>query len=208
MIDAEVQVNSSAIRLAALRQCDDLFFSLNFTELSQLSSMLIDQHTEYGDAYAFRCFALLGNTQVNGGGEYGYDLVELLRDYFPACERALATEAATVCRLFLKLVFGELVKRIARAKPGDKFNLQKTDPLCGGAFAVMEGEFEKAEENFARAILEPASRVYGHAGMAMLKLFDSDMDGALYAFSQAGIEDDDITSLAHWLRREARPVLY
>lgn len=190
-----------ADRFAGLRRCEDFFFAFSFPQLIQLSTALIDGNTEFGDPYAYRCLSNLAESQLTAAGEYAYDLVELLRDYFRACERPLITEGATVCRLFLKLVFGDLVKRIARAEPGARHSLQKADPLCGGAFSLLCGDFIKAQENFDRALLDPASRAYGFAGMALLKCFNSDVYGALDALHNAGAADDDFRTLATLLER-------
>jgi hypothetical protein len=191
---------AAADRFAGLRRCEDFFFSFNFSQLIQLSSVLIDQKTEFGDAYAFRCFATLGEIQLGAAEDAGHDLVDLLRDYFGACERPLLTEGATVCRLFLKLVFGDLVKRISRAQRGSRFALEKSDPLCGGAFAVLDGDFGSARKRFDAAISDPGSRAYALAGIGLLKMFDSDVSGALMAFNHAGPGDEDIQALSGWLR--------
>jgi hypothetical protein len=190
-----------ADRFAGLRRCEELFFSFSFPQLIQLSTALIEGNTEFGDTYAYRCFANLAENQIAAAGEYAYDLVELLRDYFRSCERPIITEGATVCRIFLKLVFGDLVKRIARAQPGARHALQKSDPLCGGAFSLLCGDFLKAQESFERATLDPACRAYGFAGLALLKSFDSDVNGALNALSRAGAADDDFRTLATLLER-------
>jgi len=188
-------IRTGEARLNRLRCCEDLFFSFAFPELVRQSDGIIEQGTEFGDAYAFRCFAFLGQIQLGVVGEEDHDLVEFLRDYFDACERPLLTEGATVCRLFLKLVFGDLVKRIARAEPGTRFALDKTDPVCGGAFAVFDGDFSRARQRFDAAIADPASRVYALAGIALLKMFDCDLQGAVAAFTLAGAGDGDIVKL-------------
>jgi hypothetical protein len=190
-----------ADRFAGLRRCEEFFFSFSFPQLIQLSTALIDGNNEFGDPYAYRCFANLAESQLTAAGEYAYDLIELLRDYFRACERPMITEGATVCRLFLKLVFGDLVKRIARAEAGVRHKLLKSDPLCGGAFSILRGEFFKAEEHFDRAILDPASRAYGFAGLALIRSFESDVQGALAALQSAGAADDDFQTLAALLER-------
>jgi len=183
-----------------LRRCENFFFAFGFRELISQATRLIEQNTPFGDAYAYRCFALLGEIQQGCDPGLDHDLVDLLRDYFCACERPIATEGATVCRLFLKLVFGDLVKRIARAEHGAKFCLQKTDPLCGGAFAVLEGDFRTAKQKFDSAIGDPASRAYAWAGIGLLNVMHSDLSGALGAFTSAGIDDEDVLAMSQLLR--------
>jgi len=183
-----------------LRRCEDLFFAFSFSELVRRSARLIEQNTEFGDAYAYRCFALLAEVQQGIVGEDDYDLVHQLRDYFSACERPLKTEGATVCRLFLKLMFGDLVKKIARAHQGMKFMLEKSDPLCGGAFAVLDGDFGRARRHFDAAVLDPDSRSYALAGIGLLKILNSDLAGAIGAFASAGVVDEDILTLSGLLK--------
>jgi hypothetical protein len=195
------QTTAAADRFAGLRRCEDFFFSFSFPQLIQLAGVLIDRNTEFGDAYAYRCFALLCEIQQGAADEAGHDLVDLLRDYFGACERPLVTEGATVCRLFLKLVFGDLVKRISRAQHGSRFALDKSDPICGGAFAVLEGDFDRARQRFDSAISDSGTRAYAWAGIGLLKVFDSDVSGALSAFNRACVEDEDILAMAGWLGR-------
>jgi hypothetical protein len=188
-------------RTAELRRCEDLFFSFTFGELVNRTTHLIDQKCQSSDPYAFRCFAMLGQVQQGARGEEEVDLVDLLRDYFRACELSVLTEGATVCRLFLKLVFGDLVKRISRAQSGARFTLEKTDPLCGGAFAILEGDFKKARQRFDAAIADPFAREYALAGIGLLKIFDTDFPAALAAFTRAGSSDDDILKLARLLHQ-------
>jgi hypothetical protein len=204
VIDEDLQVSSATDHLAELRRCDRLFFAFDFPGLSQLTSTLIDQETERGDAFAYRCFARLAESHKEAGSGPPSDLVQLLRDYFQACERPVATEGAIVCRLFLKLMFGDLVKRIARARPGDRFSLQKSDPLCAGAFAILDGDFDKAQEYFSVAVVDHGSRVYAYAGLALLKLFFEDVEGAQEALAIAGLEDDDVRTLAASLPTDLR----
>lgn len=194
------QAAHAANRRVELRQCEDLFFSFTFQELIRRSEFLILENTEHGDAYAYRCFARMAEIQQGIIGEEEYDLVHQLRDYFSACEKPLATEGATVCRLFLKLVFGELVKRIASAQPGLKFALEKKEPLCGGAFAILVGDFGKARRLFDAASLDPASRSYALAGIGLLKVLHSDVAGASDAFAGAGIADEDVVKISGLLK--------
>jgi hypothetical protein len=192
--------------LPELRHCEDLFFALEFTELAHLSSRLIATDAAAGDGYAFRSFANLGESQHGHGNRDDVGLVELLRDYFHACERPVASEGATVCRLLLKLVFAELVRRISNAQPGEKFALRQSDPLCGGALAIFEGDFEQARRNFGKAILDPQSRVYAYAGIGLLKAMHCDVPDALRAFADAGPDDEDVRALADWLQPTLKPV--
>jgi hypothetical protein len=182
-----------------LRECEVQFFNLQLRELAESSALEIGRDPSRGDAFAYRCFALLAEGHAQNPPEY--DLVELLRNYFSACERPLVTEGGAVCRLFLKLAFGDLVKRIAKARPGDKFSLRVEDPLCGGAFAVLDGDFQRAGECLLLASSDPASRVYGLAGTALLKALDGDDGGALQVLAEAGDEDEDVRGLAAQLRR-------
>lgn len=195
------QPAAAADRFAGLRRCEDFFFSFSFPQLIQLTGVLIDRSTEFGDAYAYRCFALLCEIQQGAADEPGHDLVDLLRDYFGACERPVVTEGATVCRLFLKLVFGDLVKRISRAQQGSRFALDKSDPVCGGAFAILEGDFGRARERFDAAIADPGTRAYALAGIGLLRVFESDVSGAVAAFNRACAEDEDILAMSGWLSR-------
>ncbi|HUH62901.1 MAG TPA: hypothetical protein VLZ50_07890 [Terracidiphilus sp.] len=178
-----------------LRRCEDLFFDLDFSELARVSTQLIAIDAAAGDGYAYRSFAHLGVSQHSVGDRDDVELVELLRDYFHACERPMASEGAAVCRLLLKLVFAELVRRISNARPGEKFALQKSDPLCGGAFAILEGDFERARRSFGTAVLDPESRAYAYAGIGLLKAIHSDLPDALRAFSDAGPVDEDVRAL-------------
>jgi hypothetical protein len=189
-----------------LRRCEDLFFALEFAELADISTKLIAIDAAAGDGYAFRSFAHLGQSQhgVENRDEVG--LVDLLRDYFHACERSVASEGAAVCRLLLKLVFAELVRRISNAQPGEKFALQKSDPLCGGALAVFEGDFDQARWNFGRAILDPQSRAYAYAGIGLLKAMHCDIPDALRAFADAGSDDEDVRLLSASLQPVLKPV--
>lgn len=187
-----------------MRHCEDLFFDLDFSELASASARLISLDAAVGDGYAYRSFAHLGESQHTARNGSDVELVELLRDYFHACERPVTTEGATVCRLLLKLVFAELVRRISNARPGEKFALQKTDPLCGGAFAIFEGDFEEARRSFGRAIPDPQSRAYAYAGIGLLKALHSDMGDAMRAFADAGADDEDVCALAEWLRQADR----
>jgi hypothetical protein len=196
MTDRTVQVGSDATLAAKLRRCEDLFFSLRFTDLAELCTSLIDQKDGWGDAYAFRSFARLGESEQNSAAAKSFGLVELLRDYFHALDRSLATEGAKVCRLFLKLVFADLARRISRARPGEKFTLQRSDPLCGGALAMFEGNFKSAEENFRRGTVDPESSALAYAGIGLVKAIDSDTAGAIEAFSLAGPEDVDVRAVA------------
>ena len=183
-----------------LASCENLFFAFDFPYLIFSSTLAIDQNTTYGDAFAFRCFALLGQLQQGVKPDMDSDLVDLLRDYFRACERPLVTEGGTVCRLFLKLVFGDLVKRIARAQQGAKFALDKNDLLCGGAFAMLEGDFFTARQMFDTAIIDPASHAYAWAGLGLLHVMDSDVPQAVKSFSRAGVGDEDILTMSRFLR--------
>ncbi len=186
---------------AELKRCEDLFFSFSFQELVRRADIAIGQETEFGDAYAFRCFAMFGEVQLGILWEDEMDLVGLLRDYFDACERPVATEGGTVCRLFLKLLFGDLVKRIAQAEPGCKFAIEKTDPLCSGAFAMLNGDFAGARKCFDAAVVEPGSKAFAMAGIGLIKLLHSDLHGAVGAFLTAGISDDDVMTLVGLLKR-------
>jgi hypothetical protein len=186
---------------AELRRCEDLFFTFSFQDLVRRANTVIEQKSEFGDAYAFRCFALFGEVQLGILWEDELDLVELLRDYFDACERPMATEGGTVCRLFLKLLFGDLVRRIASAEPGSKFAIEKTDPLCSGAFAMLNGDFPRARQCFDAAALEPGTKAFALAGIGLLKLLHSDLAGAVGAFLTAGIADDDVMTLTGMLKR-------
>lgn len=203
MIDQELEVAGLSATEAELSICANLFVEFDFAALIRHSGELIRRDSECGDAYAFRCFARLCESLGAGWDAVTFDLVELLRDYFSACEQPIATESGHLCRLFLKLVFGDLVRRIARAAPGDRFSLQKSDPLCGGAFAVLDGDFAFAEHEFSRAATDGASRTYGHAGIGLLRVFDGNPGSALDAFGLAGFEDEDIGALAVSLRFEA-----
>lgn len=196
MTDRDVQVGTDATLPAKLRRCEDLFFSLRFTELAQLCSSLIDQQDGWGDAFAFRSFARLGEGEQETAVGSGLGLVELLRDYFHCCDRPLATEGAKVCRLFLKLMFADLVRKISHARPGEKFSLQRTDPLCGGALAIFEGDFKTAEESLRRGVAEPEGRALAYAGIGLVRAIESDVAGAIEAFAHAGSEDEDICALA------------
>jgi hypothetical protein len=187
-------------RHTELRRCEDLFFAFDFPELVRRCGSVIEKNNVFGDAYAFRCFALLAEIQQGMVGEEEVDLVDLLRDYFSACERPVATEGATVCRLFLKLVFGDLVKKIARADHGTRFTLEKSDPVCGGAFAVLNGDFGTALRRFDAGIADPASKAYALAGIGLLKAFNSDIPGAISAFASAGGGDEDILALSGLLK--------
>lgn len=206
MIDQELEVASTSASSADLRDCADLFMAFDFPALTLTSASLIRQGCEFGDPHAFRCFARLCESLSASWDAVTFDLVELLRDYFRACEQPIVTEAGHVCRLFLKLVFGDLVRRIARATPGDRFSLQKSDPLCGGAFAVLDGDFAFAEHQFKRAAGDPVDRTYAYAGIGLLRLFDTDDAGALDAFEQAGLADEDIGALVASMRLEAEAV--
>jgi hypothetical protein len=200
MTDRTVQVGTDTTLAVKLRRCEDLFFSLRFTDLAQLCTSLIDQQDGWGDAYAFRSFARLGESEQNSAAAGNIGLVELLRDYFRALDRSLATEGAKVCRLFLKLVFADLARRISRAQPGEKFNLQRTDPLCGGALAMFEGDFNAAEENFYRGTAVPESRALAYAGIGLLKAINSDGVGASEAFALAGADDADVSAVAAYFQ--------
>jgi len=183
-----------------MRRCEDLFFDLDFPELANASARLISLDAAAGDGYAYRSFAHLGESQHTNGSGGDVELVELLRDYFHACERPVTTEGATVCRLLLKLVFAELVRRISNARPGEKFALQKTDPLCGGALAIFDGDFDEAKRSFGRAIMDPQSRAYAYAGIGLLRALHSDMGDAMRAFGDAGADDEDVCALVEWLK--------
>jgi hypothetical protein len=196
MTGRDVQVGTDATLAAKLRRCEDLFFSLRFAELAQLCTSLIEHEGGWGDAYAYRSFARLGESEQDNAVSKSFGLVELLRDYFHARDRSLATEGAKVCRLFLKLLFADLVKKISHARPGEKFSLQRTDPLCGGMLAIFEGDFNKAEENFRRGIGEPESTMLAYAGIGLLRAINSDVAGAIEALAQAGPEDEDVCALA------------
>lgn len=199
------QVGTDSTLAAKLRQCEDLFYSLRFAELAQLCTSLIEHEDGWGDPYAYRGFARLGESeQVNSAGK-GFGLVELLRDYFHACDRSLATDGAKVCRLFLRLVFTDLVRKISKAQPGEKFCLQRTDPLCGGALAIFEGDFEAAEESFRRGVAEAESKSLAYAGMGLLRAINSDVAGAIEALAHAGLEDEDVSALAAALQ-SAKPI--
>ena len=187
----------------ALRRCEDHFFAFSFPELIASSTNLIHQHSTYGDAYAFRCFASLGEIQMGSTSSLDYELADLLRDYFASCERPIATEGGTVCRLFLKLVFGDLVKRISRANHGSRCSLDKADPLCGGAFAFLEGDFRTARWNFDEALSDPHNRSWGLVGIGLLNVLHSDLQGARAAFARAGAIDDDIIAMCNLLRHTA-----
>jgi hypothetical protein len=195
----ERQNEAAVEQLPQLRACELQFFNLELKELAESSAREIGRDQSHGDAFAYLCFALLAEGHAQDPPQY--DLVELLRNYFSACERPMGTEGGAVCRLILKLVFGDLVKRIAKAQPGDKFSLRVEDPLCGGAFAVLDGELERARECFVRASADSGSRVYGLAGMALLKALDGDDNGALAILADAGGEDEDIREVAAELRR-------
>jgi hypothetical protein len=190
-----------------MRLCEDLFFDLEFAELAGVSTRLIAIDPAAGDGYAYRSFAHLGESQHGNGNGDPVGLVDLLRDYFHACERPVVTEGAAVCRLFLKLVFAELVRRISNARPGEKFTLQRSDPLCGGAFALFEGDFDEARRHFGKAILDPQSRVYAYAGIALLKAIHSDVSDALRALADAGQEDEDVCALIASLQPQPTPKL-
>jgi hypothetical protein len=196
---AEPQDSTDRLQLPISVQCEERFFSLELEGLALLATAAVGEEPEMGDGYAYRCFARFA--EGHQADPPAYDLVELLRDYFNACERPILTEGATVCRLFLKLAFGDLVKRIARARPGDRFNLQKSDPLCGGAFALLDGDFEGAQKDFRAADADPGSRIYGLAGLALLKAIDSDLAGAREALKEAGGEDEDVRTFALLLER-------
>jgi hypothetical protein len=195
----ERQNEAADEQLPQLRECESQFFHLQLRELAESSAHEMARDPSRGDAYAYRCFALLGEGQAQVPPRF--DLVELLRNYFSACERPVVTEGGNICRLFLKLAFGDLVKRIAKARPGDKFSLRVEDPLCGGAFAMLDGDLERAGECFLLASSDPGTRVYGLAGMALLKALDGDDPGALAILAEAGEEDEDIRDLAVQLRR-------
>jgi len=199
LTSAEPQDATDRMQLPISGQCEERFFSLELEELAQLATAAIGEEPDLGDGYAYRCFAQFA--EGHHADPPAYDLVERLRDYFSACERPIVSEGATVCRLFLKLAFGDLVKRIARARPGDKFNLRKSDPLCGGAFALLDGDFEGAQQNFTAAAEDPASRIYGLAGLALLKAVDADTAGARQALKEAGGEDEDVRTFALLLDR-------
>jgi hypothetical protein len=193
--------NGRAKRLMELRTCESLFYSFKFAQLVEDSIRLIEQCPECGDAYAYRSFGLLGESHACGSDGELRDLYGLLRDYFRACEGSLATEGATACRLFLRIAFADLVNRIGQSGPGAKLQLQKTGSPCRGAFAILEGNFEKAQQLFQNAAQEPANTTYAHAGIGLLKLFQSDAAGAFEAFHRAGTQDRDIAALAISLQR-------
>ena len=88
------------------------------------------------------------------------------------------------------------MKRIAGAQHDLKFALEKKEPLCGGAFAVLVGDFGKAREHFDAAALDPGSRSYAMAGIGLLKILNADIRGAIGAFAGAGIADEDILTLS------------
>ncbi len=205
MIEQVATLPIDSAPASELRHCEDLFFALEFSELADASTRLIAIDAAAGDGYAYRSFALLGQSQQGNTNADDVGLVDLLRDYFHACERPVVTEGATVCRLLLKLVFAELVRRISNAQPGEKFALQKSDPLCGGAFAIFEGDFEMARRSFGRALLDPNGRPYAYAGIGLVKAFHSDLTDALRAFADAGPEDEDVCALAQWLQPPGRP---
>ncbi len=188
-----------------MRQCEDLFFALDLPELAQVSTRLIAQDSATGDGYAWRSFARLGEIQAEGEDTQAFGLVELLRDYFCACERPVVTEGGVVCRLFLKLVFSDLIRKISHARPGDKFTLQKTDPLCGGALAMFEGDFDRARRNFGTAILDPESKACAYAGIGLLKAIHSELPDALRAFADAGQGDADVRALMESLQPALKP---
>jgi hypothetical protein len=199
---SDLRTTAREEKLTGLYWCEELFFSFDFARLIDFSKQLIEQDTEYGDAYAYRCFAALGENQIGNPNGKAYDLVDLLHDYFRACGRNLITDGAIVCRLFLKLVFGDLVKRIAGSRSGVRYTLQKSDPLCGGAFALLHGDFDQAERCFVAGIAEPGSRSYAFAGLGLLKSLHSDLPGALAAFANAGAADDDFGTIARLLQFE------
>jgi hypothetical protein len=206
MIAREVDISSDVAHFADLRRCEDLFFALDLSQLASLSTAVIEQNGTVPDPYAYRSFARLGESQMDSGEGQGYGLVELLRDYFRACEQPVVTEGAAVCRLFLKILFADLIRKISHARPGEKFTLQKTDPLCGGAFAILEGDFERARRSFGSAILDPESRTYAYAGIGLLKAIDSDLPDALRAFADAGSDDEDVCALIASLHPALKPV--
>jgi len=179
-----------------LRHCEMLFFTFKFLQLVELSTQLIQQFPNCGDAYAYRGFALLGEGRFDPQHTAPDELDLLLRDYYRACAGSVSTQGATVCRLFLKLIFADLVKRIRRSEPGASVQLKKTDPLCGGAFALLEGDFDTAHLCFDRAAPDPANYAYACAGMGLLKLFQSDLPAARQALLRAGTNDEDIRTLA------------
>lgn len=183
-----------------LTRCENFFFAFDFPYLVFEATLLIEQGTAFGDAYAYRCFALLGEMQQGVKPDMECDVMDLLRDYFRACERPMSTDGAIVCRLFLKLLFGDLVRRIARAQNGCKFELEKSDPLCGGAHAIFEGDFWAARRMFEAASTNPATSDHAWAGMGLLHLFDSDLPSAVDAFSWAGKNDEDIVAIAQLIR--------
>jgi hypothetical protein len=208
MIDTNVQVGTDSTLAAELRPCEDLFFDLEFADLDSVSTGLIEKRDSSGDPYAFRCFARLGVSGQGAGQGSSFSLVDLLRDYFHACERPLATDGAAVCRLFLKLVFADLVRKISNAQPGQKFSLERTDPLCGGALAILDGEFDRAQESFVRAFSDAESRTFAFAGMGLLRALDADAAGAFEAFNSAGPDDEDIRVLANSFQRECQAVVH
>lgn len=181
-----------------LRRCESLFFSFEFKGLVEAATSLIALDPGCGDAYAYRSFGLLGESQANGPDGEVQDLYGLLRDYFRSCECDLATEDARVCRLFLRIVFAELINRIGQSGAGAKLRLQKTGSPCRGAFAILEGNFEAAQQLFESAAGEPANSVYAHAGIGLLKVFQSDYAGAHEAFKSAPGEPD-CEALAKWI---------
>jgi len=182
-----------------LRHCETLFFTFRFPQLVELSSQVIGQFPQCGDAYAYRSFAMLGEGRVDPQQAEAGELDALLRDYYRACTGSIATQGATVCRLFLKLIFADLVKRIRSADPGIKVRLQKSDPLCGGAFALLEGDFDRAQVSFDLAIGDPHSYAYACAGIGLLKLFQGDLPAARQSLARAGAEDEDIRMLSRSL---------
>ena len=186
-----------------MRHCETLFFTFRFPQLVELSSQIVDQFPQCGDAYAYRGFALLGEGRVDPRQAGPGELDALLRDYYRACTGSIATQGATVCRLFLKLIFADLVKRIRRADPGIQVRLQRSDPLCGGAFALLEGDFDRAQICFDLAIADPASHAYACAGMGLLRLFQGDLPGSRQSLAGAGAEDEDIRTLARSLAAPA-----
>jgi hypothetical protein len=200
MTKEEVQAGKDANLPEKVRRCEDLFFALHFTELAQLSTSLISHGDTWGDAFAYRSFARLCEREAESTPPNDSGLVELLRDYFRACDRSLATEGARVCRLFLKLAFTDLERKISLAEPGERFSLQRADPLCGGALAMFEGDFKTAEESFRRGVAQLESRSLAYAGIGLLKAIDSDVDGAIEALAQAGGEDEDVSALAFALQ--------
>lgn len=191
---------------AGLSQCEPLFFSGKVAELAQLATTLISLDAKCGDAYAFRCFAVVLDNRSEK--RTGRDLNQAMEDYFAAINLSLTTEAGAVCRLFIKLIEYDVVLRLANADLGSTIGFNYADPLCGGAFAILEKDSSKAESLLekAKASAYPVVRMYGYAGIGLMKLFlHRDPKSALEAFKKAGNDDVDVRTLARSLEGEGHP---